>query len=179
MCVCVRVCTLTTSGKKMCSIVTGRAGEPIGLMHSFIGNCQHQSAAGASFVRLKEIALQPDISLCLWHTQQQPCSSTCQAVRYGGYCNLELNLIKTKSSCKIGGGGRHVYFRAVTCLFMSHLSHLSLLGLAVVNLLATAVSLSLTGEQGNLDKLSGGALSNMSGNSVSLSAHTCPGRLNY
>lgn len=89
-----RVCAHTTSGKKMWSIVTGRAGEPIGLMHSFIGNCQHQSAAGASFVRLKEIALQHDISLCLWHTQQQPCSSRCKSMCYCCYCNLELNLIR-------------------------------------------------------------------------------------
>lgn len=67
--VCTVVCVHTTSGKEN---VTSGTGEPIGLMHSFIGNCQHQSAAGASFVRLKEIALQCDFSLCLWRTHQQP-----------------------------------------------------------------------------------------------------------
>lgn len=42
----------------MCSCVTVEAGKPIGLMNSFIGNCQHQNAAGDSFVRLTEIALE-------------------------------------------------------------------------------------------------------------------------
>lgn len=59
----------TTSGKEN---VTDRTGKPIGLMHSLIGNCQHQSAAGASFVRLREIALQCDVSLCFCHAHQQP-----------------------------------------------------------------------------------------------------------
>lgn len=59
LCMCVR---------KIRSCMTGGSREPIGVMHSFRGNCQHQSATTASFVRLKEIALQHDVSLCLWHT---------------------------------------------------------------------------------------------------------------
>lgn len=58
-----------------CVAVTGGAGKPIGLMHSFIGNCQVPSAVRASFVRLTEIALRRDVSLCLWHTHQQTSAS--------------------------------------------------------------------------------------------------------
>lgn len=88
----------------MCCCVTGGTGKPIGLMHSFIGNCQHLSAARSSFVRLKEIALQRDVSLCLWHTHHHAllqegrnCATDATVT-----CGAFIMGIKTKRGCKTG-----------------------------------------------------------------------------